>query len=250
MGRFTYLTRAVWLLSLISLFTDLASEMLYPVMPLYLQSIGFSVVFIGLLEGVAEAVAGLSKGYFGQWSDRLGRRVPFVQWGYGLSALSKPMLAVLATPAWVLLARTVDRLGKGLRTGARDALLSDETIPANKGKVFGFHRSMDTLGAVLGPTAALLWLAVHPGQFRPLFLWAFVPGVLAVAITLLLRERPGRFTFIAIPLCLLGVCLIARPGVSGSEKMAHLRLAGIAVGVFQVPAWYKISSEFIAFIIS
>ncbi|GAC1589739.1 MAG: MFS transporter [Hymenobacter sp.] len=189
MSRFHYLTRAVWLLSLISLFTDLASEMLYPVMPLYLQSIGFSVVLIGLLEGVAEAVAGLSKGYFGQWSDRLGRRVPFVQAGYGLSALSKPLLAVLATPTWVLLARTVDRLGKGLRTGARDALLADETTPADRGKVFGFHRSMDTLGAVFGPLAALLWLAAHPGQFRPLFLWAFVPGGLAVLITLALQER-------------------------------------------------------------
>ncbi|GAB3327632.1 MFS transporter [Hymenobacter humi] len=189
MSRFRYLTRAVWLLSLISLFTDLASEMLYPVMPLYLQSIGFSVFFIGLLEGVAEAVAGLSKGYFGQWSDRLGRRVPFVQWGYGLSALSKPLLAVLATPAGVLLARTVDRLGKGLRTGARDALLADETTPADRGKVFGFHRSMDTLGAVFGPLAALGWLAAHPGQYRPLFLWAFVPGVLAVGLTLALRER-------------------------------------------------------------
>ena len=191
MRRFSYLTRAVWLLSLISLFTDLASEMLYPVMPLYLQSIGFSIFFIGLLEGVAEAVAGLSKGYFGQWSDRLGRRVPFVQWGYGLSALSKPMLAVLATPAWVLLARTVDRLGKGLRTGARDALLSYETTPANKGKVFGFHRSMDTLGAVFGPAVALLWLAARPGQFRPLFWWAFVPGVLAVGVSFALRGRPA-----------------------------------------------------------
>ncbi|GAA4509411.1 MFS transporter [Hymenobacter ginsengisoli] len=189
MQRFAYLTRAVWLLSLISLFTDLASEMLYPVMPLYLQSIGFSVFFIGLLEGVAEAVAGLSKGYFGQWSDRLGQRAPFVQGGYGLSALSKPLLAVLATPAWVLLARTLDRLGKGLRTGARDALLADETTPADRGKVFGFHRSMDTLGAVFGPLAALAWLAAHPGQFRPLFLWAFVPGVLAVGLTFALRER-------------------------------------------------------------
>ena len=112
MGRFSYITRAVWLLSLISLFTDLASEMLYPIMPLYLQSIGFSVFFIGVLEGVAEATAGLSKGYFGQWSDRLGRRVPFVQWGYGLSALSKPMLAVLATPVWVLLARTTRPAGQ------------------------------------------------------------------------------------------------------------------------------------------
>lgn len=189
MRRFRYLTRAVWLLSLISLFTDLASEMLYPVMPLYLQSIGFSVFYIGLLEGVAEAVAGLSKGYFGQWSDRLGRRVPFVRAGYGLSALSKPLLAVLATPAWVLLARTLDRLGKGLRTGARDALLADETTPADRGKVFGFHRSMDTLGAVFGPLAALAWLAAHPGQYRPLFLWAFVPGAAAVGLALLLRER-------------------------------------------------------------
>ncbi|WP_199243486.1 MFS transporter [Hymenobacter sedentarius] len=189
MGRFRYLTRAVWLLSLVSLFTDLASEMLYPVMPMYLQSIGFSVFFIGVLEGVAEAVAGLSKGYFGQWSDRLGRRAPFVQLGYGLSAVSKPLLAVLATPAWVLLARTIDRLGKGLRTGARDALLSDETTPADRGKVFGFHRSMDTLGAVLGPLAALLWLSAHPGKFRPLFLWAFLPGVVAVLITFALHER-------------------------------------------------------------
>ena len=189
-SRLAYLTRAVWLLSLISLFTDLASEMLYPVMPLYLKSIGFSVLLIGVLEGFAEAIAGLSKGYFGQWSDRLGRRVPFVQWGYGLSALTKPMLAVWAAPGWVFLTRALDRLGKGLRTGARDALLSDETTPQNKGKVFGFHRSMDTLGAVLGPTAALLWLAARPGQFKPLFVLAFVPGVLAIAITFWLKERP------------------------------------------------------------
>ncbi len=189
MRRFAYLTRAVWLLSLISLFTDLASEMLYPVMPLYLKSIGFSVLLIGVLEGFAEATAGLSKGYFGQWSDRLGRRVPFVQWGYGLSALTKPMLAVLAAPWWVFLARAVDRLGKGLRTGARDALLSDETTPAHKGKVFGFHRSMDTLGAVFGPLAALLWLAARPGRFRPLFVLAFVPGVLAIGLTFWLKER-------------------------------------------------------------
>ncbi|RYU76770.1 MFS transporter [Hymenobacter persicinus] len=184
-----YLTRTIWLLSLVSLFTDLASEMLYPVMPLYLRSIGFSVALIGVLEGVAEATAGLSKGYFGQWSDRLGRRLPFVQWGYGLSALSKPMLAVLAAPWWVFLARTLDRLGKGLRTGARDALLSDETTPATKGRVFGFHRSLDTLGAVLGPAVALIWLARRPGDYRQLFLLAFLPGLAAIVVTLLVREK-------------------------------------------------------------
>ncbi|KAA9332208.1 MFS transporter [Hymenobacter busanensis] len=187
-----YLTRTVWLLSLVSLFTDLASEMLYPIMPLYLRDIGFSLVLIGVLEGVAEATAGLSKGYFGQWSDRLGRRRPFVQWGYSLSALSKPMMAVLAAPWWVFLARTVDRLGKGLRTGARDAMLADEATAERTGAVFGFHRAMDTLGAVLGPAAALLWLTVHPGQYRTLFLLAFVPGLLAVLATFLVREKPQQ----------------------------------------------------------
>ena len=184
-----YLTRTIWLLSLVSLGTDLASEMLYPVLPLYLRTIGFSVLLIGVLEGVAEAMAGLSKAYFGQWSDRLGRRLPFVQLGYGLSALTKPMLAVLAAPWWVFLARTLDRLGKGLRTGARDALLSDETTPAYKGRVFGFHRSLDTIGAVLGPLAALLWLAAHPNEYQTLFLLAFVPGAAATFLTLLIREK-------------------------------------------------------------
>ena len=143
------ITRTIWILSLVSLFTDTASEMLYPIMPFYLRSIGFSVVLIGVLEGVAEATAGLSKGYFGKLSDSSGRRVPFVQVGYALSAISKPMMAILILPLWVFAARTIDRIGKGVRTGARDAILSDEATPHTKGKVFGFHRSMDTLGGVL-----------------------------------------------------------------------------------------------------
>ncbi len=184
-----YLTRNIWVLSLVSLFTDTASEMLYPVMPLFLKSIGFSVVFIGLLEGVAEAVAGLSKGYFGRWSDHSPRRLPFVQLGYAMSAISKPMLAIFSWAWWVLLARTIDRLGKGVRTGARDALLSDEATPATKGRVFGFHRSMDTLGAVLGPSIALVYLGYFPGDYRTLFWIAFLPGLLAVGATFLVRER-------------------------------------------------------------
>jgi MFS family permease len=184
------LTRTIWLLALVSLFTDLASEMLYPIMPVYLQSIGFSVAWIGWLEGLAEATAGLGKGYFGKLSDRLGRRLPFVQWGYGLSAVAKPMLAWLVSPAWVFAARTLDRLGKGLRTGARDAMLSDEARPETKGQVFGFHRSMDTLGAVFGPLLALAYLYFFPGQYQMLFLLAVVPGLAAVGCTFLLAERP------------------------------------------------------------
>src|SRR6187402_3902772 len=100
--------------------------MLYPVMPLFLKHIGYTAVFIGVLEGIAEAVAGLSKSYFGRLSDNSGKRLPFVQLGYSLSAISKPMLAVFVYPWWIFLSRTIDRLGKGIRTGARDAMLSDE----------------------------------------------------------------------------------------------------------------------------
>lgn len=183
------ITRNVWILSLVSMFTDVASEMLYPVMPVYLKSIGFSIVLIGVLEGFAEAIAGLSKGYFGNLSDRLGRRMPFVQTGYALSAISKPMLALFIHPIWVFFARTIDRLGKGVRTAARDALLSDEATPETKGRVFGFHRSMDTLGAVLGPLLALLYLYYHPGAYTALFLIAFLPGLLAIGFTFLIREK-------------------------------------------------------------
>ncbi|MGV3638904.1 MAG: MFS transporter, partial [Adhaeribacter sp.] len=184
------LSRNVWILSLVSLFTDVASEMLYPVMPVYLKSIGFSMLLIGVLEGFAEATAGLSKGYFGNLSDVRGKRLPFVQAGYALSALSKPMMALFVNPLWVFAARAIDRLGKGIRTGARDALLSDEARPETKGRVFGFHRSMDTLGAVLGPALALLYLAWQPGNYRTLFLLAFFPGLVAVAFTWFVKESP------------------------------------------------------------
>ncbi len=184
-----YITKTIWILSIVSLLTDTASEMLYPIMPIYLESIGFSVVLIGILEGIAEATAGLSKGYFGKLSDISGRRLPFVQIGYALSSISKPMMAIFTFPIWIFFARTLDRLGKGIRTGARDAVLSDEATPQTKGKVFGFHRSMDTLGAVLGPSIALLYLYYYPQEYKTLFFIAFIPGMLAVVSALLLKDN-------------------------------------------------------------
>ena len=186
------ITRTVLILSLVSLFNDVASEMLYPVMPIYLKSIGFSVLLIGLLEGLAEAIAGLSKGYFGNLSDATQKRLPFVRNGYILNAISKPLLAISAFPIWVFIARTMDRLGKGIRTGARDAILSDEATPQTKGQVFGFHRALDTMGAVLGPVAALLFLYFLPGRYRILFLIAFLPGMLAILFTFLLKEKKKK----------------------------------------------------------
>lgn len=183
------ITRTIWILSLVSLFTDMASEMLYPIMPVFLRSIGFSFLLIGVLEGFAEAVAGLSKGYFGKKSDSMGKRLPFVQFGYGLSAISKPMMAAFVYTLWIFFARTVDRLGKGLRTGARDAMLSDECTKENKGKVFGFHRSLDTMGAVIGPAIALAYLYYHPENYKTLFIIAFFPGAFAILFTLFIKEK-------------------------------------------------------------
>jgi MFS family permease len=199
------LTRTVLLVSFVSFFTDIASEMLYPVMPVYLQSIGFSVLMIGILEGMAEATAGLSKGYFGNYSDKLGSRVPFVRWGYTLSAISKPLMAAFTFPLWVFFARTLDRLGKGVRTGARDAILSDESSKENKGKIFGFHRALDTAGAAIGPFAALVFLYYYPAQYKWLFVIAVIPGIIAIALTFLLKDKqknasfkksPGFFSFL------------------------------------------------------
>ncbi len=188
------ISRTVWILSLVSLFTDTASEMLYPILPIYLKSVGFSILLIGILEGMAEATAGLSKGYFGKLSDLSGRRVPFVQIGYTFSAISKPMMALFIFPLWIFFARTIDRFGKGIRTGARDAILSDEAEPHTKGEIFGFHRSMDTLGAVLGPSMALLYLYYYPKDYKTLFFIAFVPGLIAVLSTFYLKEKSKKET--------------------------------------------------------
>jgi MFS family permease len=184
------ITRTVWILSLVSLFTDMASDMLYPVLPSYLSSIGFSIAVIGLLEGVAEATAGLSKGYFGHLSDLSGKRLPFVRMGYALSAISKPLMAILPQVLWIFGARTLDRLGKGMRSGARDAMLADESEKSERGTVFGFHRSMDTVGAALGPMLALVWLYFRPGDYIPLFFIAFVPGLVSVVLLFIMREKP------------------------------------------------------------
>jgi MFS family permease len=186
---FKKITRVVWILSVVSLFTDVASEMLYPVLPIYLKSIGFSVLIIGILEGLAEATAGLSKGYFGKLSDATGKRLLFVQVGYILSAITKPIMVFFTSPVWIFFVRTTDRFAKGVRNGARDAILSEEATPETKGTVFGFHRAMDTVGAAIGPTLALVYLYFHPNDYVTLFYIAFIPGVLAIVATLLLKEK-------------------------------------------------------------
>lgn len=158
-------------------------------MPIYLKSIGFTALLIGILEGFAEGIAGFSKGYFGNLSDRKGKRVLFVRLGYSLSSVSKPLLAFFTFPLWVFGARTIDRLGKGIRTSARDAILSTESTPETKGRIFALHRGMDTAGAMLGPVGALILMRIYPENFKLLFLIAFIPGLLAIFLSFLLKEK-------------------------------------------------------------
>ena len=183
------ITRTVLILSLVSLFADIASEMLYPVIPVYLREIGFSVLGIGLLEGFVNFTAGISKGYFGKLSDQKGVRLPFVRAGYLLSAISKPLIAFFTASGWIFFVRSLDRLGKGIRVAAKDALLSQEATKKTKARVFGFNRSLDTAGATIGPAIALVFLLAYPGNYKTLFYLAFIPGIISVLLLFLLKEK-------------------------------------------------------------
>ena len=146
-------------------------------------------LYIGLLEGMADAIAGISKSYFGKLSDVSGKRMPFVWFGYVLSSFSKSAIGLFAHPVWILLTRSSDRLGKGVRTSARDAILSAEATPQTKGAVFGFHRAFDTFGAFLGPILALIYLKYHPGEYRNLFMYTLIPALFVVLSLALVKEK-------------------------------------------------------------
>jgi len=153
--------RQVIILGLISLFTDMASEMLYPITPIFLTAVlGSSMAVVGIIEGIAEVTSAFLKGYFGNLSDKIGRRSIFVVLGYGLSALAKPLPGIFPNISAVVISRTADRTGKGMRTAPRDALLGGYSDNNNSGAIFGFHRGMDTLGAAIGPLAAVKKIGV------------------------------------------------------------------------------------------
>jgi len=181
----------VFILGLVSFFNDLASEMIYPIIPIFLTSVlNASIPVIGLIEGIAEGVASISKYVFGAYSDYVKRRKPFVVGGYACSALSKLLIGFAFAWPLVLIARIMDRLGKGLRTAPRDSLLLENATSENKGFIFGFHRAFDSLGAVLGPLIALALLVLLRENIRLTFYIAFIPGIVAVALLLfLLHEK-------------------------------------------------------------
>jgi MFS family permease len=174
-----------------SFFMDVSSEMIYSLVPIFLASVlGVNKSLIGLIEGIAEATASLVKMFSGWFSDRLGRRKPLMLFGYGVSTLSRPLLAVSTTWEMVLGARFVDRFGKGVRTAPRDAIVADSSPREELGRSFGFHRAMDQSGAVVGPLIAFLVLALHPGAYRTVFWISLIPGVICVVVIwLFIREK-------------------------------------------------------------
>lgn len=193
MKRPQWLSRNLLLLTLVSLTQDAASELLYPLLPLLITGVlAAPPVVLGLVEGCAEAAAGISKYVSGRWSDRAGRR-PFVTAGYGLAAVGKVLVAAAFAWPMVLLGRVVDRLGKGVRGAPRDALIADSVPPEAYGRAFGFHRMGDTIGAVIGPLLALLALGMLNDNVRAALWWAVVPAVISVVLTLFIRE-PRRET--------------------------------------------------------
>ena len=178
----------------VSFFTDVSSEMILPILPLFLKNVlRTTMTSIGLIEGVAEATASLLKVASGVWSDRARRRKPFVVAGYGLSTLVKPLLALTTNWVQVLGIRFTDRVGKGIRTSPRDALIADTSDAASRGKSFGFHRSMDTLGAAVGTLLAFLLLSWKIQAYRLVFALSIIPGLAAVLILIFwLKEKPEK----------------------------------------------------------
>ncbi|TMK19342.1 MAG: MFS transporter, partial [Actinobacteria bacterium] len=186
--HFAGLSRNVVVLSWVSFFQDAASEMLYPVLPLFLTGVlGAPPSVVGLIEGVAEGTASVMKAVSGRLAD-IRRRRPLVAAGYGISSLSKLVIGFATGWPLVLVARFADRFGKGLRTSPRDALIAADTATEHRGRAFGFNRALDTAGAVVGPLAGLALYEALDHRIRPLFFVAFVPAAASVALIGLVRE--------------------------------------------------------------
>ncbi|MHC1575942.1 MAG: MFS transporter [Methanosarcinaceae archaeon] len=173
---------------MVSLFTDMSSQMVFPLLPLYLTCVlGAGAYVVGIVEGAAQASASMFKLVSGYWSDRLGRRKVFVIVGYTLSALTKPLLAFANVWTTVLVVRVVERVGKGVRTAPRDAIVAESTDQRYRGRAYGFHRSMDGFGSIIG--ALLAYMLLQSLDYRDIFLLALIPGMLAVFFLLFVREE-------------------------------------------------------------
>lgn len=246
------LPRTVWLIGLISFVNDAASEMLYPLMPLYLATVLMAgPKALGLIEGIAEATSSIFKLVSGVIVDRTKKTKPWIVIGYFLAGIGRPLIALANSWTWVLCIRFTDRLGKGLRSSPRDALLAESVEPNKRGITFGLHRSMDNAGAVFGPLMAayLLWMDI---PLRDIFLWAIVPGIIAVTLALCLKEpareqavvKPFSWSLKGLPpqfkryILVAGIFALA----NSSDMFLLLRARELGVSQEQIPLlWAAIS---------
>jgi MFS family permease len=187
------LPRNVKVLGFASLLNDVASEMIFPLLPGFLVTLlGGNKFLLGVIEGLADSVASLLKLWSGGLSDRAGRRKGFVVYGYSMAALVRPLVGLIVAPWQLAAVRVTDRIGKGIRTAPRDALIADSCVPQQRGRAFGFHRAMDHLGAAIGPLLATTFLWFWPDRIRTLFLITLLPGLAVVALVVFgLKEAPA-----------------------------------------------------------
>ena len=195
------ISKNVFVLGLVSFFNDVASEMIYPIVPIFLTSVlGAPVAIVGLIEGIAESTASILKVVSGWLSDKWQKRKPFIVAGYSFSAISKILLSLAYSWPFVLFARFVDRFGKGTRTSARDALIAESSENSVRGRSFGFHRALDTMGAVVGPLLALLAIHFLDNKFRLIFFLAFIPAFIGILLLIFFvkekkKELNSSFVF-------------------------------------------------------
>jgi MFS family permease len=184
---------SVWALGLVSLFMDISSEMIHALLPLYLVTVlGTSTLTVGIIEGIAEATASITKVFSGALSDYLGKRKWLAAFGYGLAAFTKPIFPLATSIGWLVAARFVDRVGKGIRGAPRDALIADLTPADLRGTAFGLRQSLDTIGAVLGPLLAIVFMAAFANNFTAVFWIAVIPALVSVAIIVFGVHEPER----------------------------------------------------------
>jgi MFS family permease len=249
----TKIPKNVLLLGLVSLLTDMSSDMIYPILPLFLSEVlHSSAVFIGLIEGVAESTASILKVFSGWLSDRLGKRKFLVTLGYGLSSLGKPALSIVNAGWQVLGLRFLDRFGKGVRTSPRDAMIADSTPPERRGLSYGFHRAMDSGGAVIGPLLAFIFLSLEHKNYRFIFALASIPAVLSV-LTLFffvkesrrIKEKAANLPKLRLSsfsskfkIFLLGVMLFTLG--NSSDAFLFLRAKGLGVNEIYIPILWMI----------
>ncbi len=247
------LSRNIYVAGVVSLLMDISSEMIYPLMPLFLANVlGASKELIGLIEGVAESTASILKIFSGWLSDRLGKRKGLMAGGYGLSTLSRPIIALATGWHVVLVGRFLDRVGKGVRTAPRDAIIAESTEASRYGAAFGFHRAMDTFGAVIGPATAFFLLEAFSGDFRKVFWVSMIPAVIAVVVIILfIKEKKlkprgnaappkfswsvlsGRFRFYVIIVTIFSIG-------NSSDAFLILRAQGVGIRPLTIPIVYMV----------